>query len=212
VSEPTVGAASFEAFAALARRRRMCRDFDPVPLDQARLADVLTVATSGPSAGFTQGIRLVVLTGADVAAFWNAIGDAPAPGPGVRRAPALVVAVGSRDEYLARYAEPDKAYTHRADAVWPTPWWIVDPSFAVMLLLLAADAAGLGALFFAVPPDALDAVGGLVDVGEQAQPIGVVALGERASSAVSGSPRRRPRRPAGEIIVGPGGTSWPPAH
>ena len=53
---------------------------------------------------------------------------------------------------MRRYAEPDKAATGlgRSAAAWPVPYWTVDAAFAVMTLLLAAEDAGLGALFFGV--------------------------------------------------------------
>ena len=85
------------------------------------------------------------------------------------------------------------------------PYWLVDSSFAVMLLLLAATDEGLGALFFRLhrdPGSLLAALG----VSEGRQVIGAVALGYEATAASTGttapagSPARRPRRPAGEVI------------
>ena len=65
---------------------------------------------------------------------------------------------------------------------WPAPYWLVDASFMVMLLLLAATDEGLGALFFRLhrdPGDLLAALG--VPAGKEA--IGAVALGYEARPA-----------------------------
>ena len=52
--------------------------------------------------------------------------------------------------YLDRYSEPDKAGAGlgASTEAWPVPYWTVDTAFAVMTMLLAAEAKGLGALFF----------------------------------------------------------------
>jgi nitroreductase len=54
--------------------------------------------------------------------------------------------------YTDRYSEPDKAGTGlgASEEAWPAPYWTIDAAMAVMTLLLAAEDAGLGALFFGV--------------------------------------------------------------
>jgi nitroreductase len=85
------------------------------------------------------------------------------------------------------------------------PYWLVDASFTVMLLLLAATDEGLGALFFRLhrdPGPLLSALG----VPEGRQVIGAVALGYETSpgspeaTRSPGSPARRVRRPIGEVV------------
>jgi nitroreductase len=85
------------------------------------------------------------------------------------------------------------------------PYWLVDSSFAVMLLLLAAADEGLGALFFRLhrdPGPFLAAVG----VPEDKQVIGAVALGyeapvdQAAVATLTGSPAHRARRASSEVI------------
>ena len=71
------------------------------------------------------------------------------------------------------------------------PYWLVDSSFAVMLLLLAATDAGLGALFFRLHHDPALLLGAL-GVPEGRQVIGAVALGYEADAATKG--RLRPAR------------------
>ena len=58
------------------RRRRMVRRFDPRPLPAGVLDRILESATHAPSAGFSQGLDLVVLEGPEaVAGFWRATAD-----------------------------------------------------------------------------------------------------------------------------------------
>ena len=68
------------------------------------------------------------------------------------------------------------------------PYWLVDSSFTVMLLLLAATDEGLGALFFRLhrdPARLLEALG----VPEGKQLIGAVALGYEAFPGSAGASR-----------------------
>jgi nitroreductase len=183
---------------------------DPVPGEV--LDRMLGLALRGPSAGFTQGIDLLVLEGSETRQFFELTSDPgflaePGSLAGLLRAPVIVVPVSDPGAYLARYGEPDKAGSSLAGLAsesWPVPYWLVDSSFAVMLLLLAATDAGLGALFFRLHRDPellLEALG----VPEGRQVIGAVALGyeeradPRARAAASGS-ARPPRRPASAAV------------
>ena len=86
------------------------------------------------------------------------------------------------EAYAARYAEPDKARTGLGAGpdAWPTPYWTIDASMAVMTLLHAAEAQGLGALFFAVFNGA-DAVRAELCVPDRLQLLGAIALGHPAA-------------------------------
>ena len=71
---------------------------------------------------------------------------------GLLDAPVILLPFADPKAYVDRYAEPDKAATGLGAGTdaWPAPYWTVDASMAVMTLLLAAEDAGLGALFFGV--------------------------------------------------------------
>ena len=99
----------------------------------------------------------------------------------MRTAPALVVCFSDRDAYLDRYAEPDKGWTDRDEARWPVPYWHVDTGMAAMILLLAAQDAGLAACFFGVPPERWPALFEAFDVPARLAPVGVVSLGYPAA-------------------------------
>lgn len=186
------------------RRRRMVRRFDPgVPVGADVVRDLVGLAVRAPSAGFTQGWDFVALLDApDRDAFWAA---ASPPGAddawrrGVSAAPALIVCLSDPQAYLDRYAEPDKGWTDRSLARWPVPYWDTDTAMAAMVLLLAAEDRGLGALFFGVPAERHDAVKAALGVPAGRRVVGVVALGAQARR-VAGSPRTRRRRPLGEVL------------
>ena len=186
----------------------MVRSYSDKPVPADVLDRVLGVALRGPSAGFSQGVDLLVLEGSQTQQFFELTSDPgfiaePGPLSGLLRAPVIVLPLSDPAAYVARYSEADKAGSSLAGVPaqsWPVPYWLVDSSFAVMLLLLAATDEGLGALFFRLhrdPGPFLAALG----VPEGKQVIGAVALGyEAPAGAVVGSPARRARRPASEVV------------
>ena len=197
-------------FAEVVRNRRMTRAFDTRPVDVDVLEELVDLASRAPSAGKTQGWHLVVLEGADTARFWDSTL------PAVERnsfrwqhlltAPVIALALADSKAYVDRYAEPDKARTGLGAGVaaWPVPYWTIDASMAVMIMLLAAEDAGLGALFFGVfrGERALRHELGIPDGLEL---LGAIALGHPladSDGAATGRGRSagRSRRPARQII------------
>jgi nitroreductase len=187
------------------RRRRMVRAFRPDPVPPAALERVLDAATRAPSAGFAQGLDLLVLADpASVARYW----DLTFPEPGARArfrwqglllAPVLVVPVVDPAAYAARYGEADKVGTGLGQvAAWPVPYWWVDGGAAVENLLLRAVDEGLGTLLFGLfahERAVLDAFG----VPEGRRAIGTIALGHPAPDE-PGRSATRPRRPRAEVV------------
>jgi nitroreductase len=186
-------------------RRRMCRDFLDRPLAEGQLERILERALRAPSAGHTQGWSFLVLEGAEqTQRFWAHDADpgwlAEPDHPGLLRAPVIVIPLASSERYLRRYQERDKVRAGRPRREdWSVPYWLVDTSFATMLLLLAVVQEGLGALFFALHgPERplLDAFG----VPEGWSALGAVALGWPAPDARPGSSAARGRRPQSETV------------
>lgn len=174
-------------------RRRMVRNFQPTPLRPADVDRLVGTALRGPSAGFTQGLDLLVLEGpAQTGRYWDATLPEPRRAgfawPGLLHAPLLIVFFAHPQAYAERYAEPDKGQ----GAPFPVPWWHVDAAFGAMLVLLAAVDLGLGALFFRThrPPAVRAAFGVPTDY----EPTGTVAVGHPAPGRPSSS-QSRPRRP-----------------
>ncbi len=180
------------------RKRRMVRNFEDRPVAPGTVERILAAGLRAPSAGFTQGVDLVVLEGPQqTGTYWDAALPAPArdrfPWPGLLRAPVLVLVVSSEAAYRRRYAEPDKS-----SPAFDVPWWHVDAAFAALLLQLAALDVGLGALFFqAHRPDALRQALG---IPASHAPVGTVALGHPAPDRRSSSVAGRRRRPADEVV------------
>ena len=194
-------------------RRRMVRRYDPdAAVRPEDLDAVLAAALRAPSAGFTQGVSLLVLgTVEQRARFWSAAGSS-SPGPadppnrwldGMRTAPVLVLVLTSREAYLDRYAEPDKGWTDRDEGRWSAPYWFVDAGMAAMAMLLRAVDLGLGACFFGVPADRVEAVQEAFAVPAEQLVVGLVSLGHPAPDGdrgSRGSPAQRPRRPVDEVV------------
>lgn len=187
----------------------MTRAFLAEPVDADSLERILDAGRRAPSAGFTQGVDLVVLRGAaETSRFWDV--SLP-PGerraafawPGLLSAPVLVIPVCEPDAYVRRYAERDKASTGLGEGPerWPVAYWTVDAAFAAMAMQYAAIDEGLGVLFFGLP-DRWTRVLDALAVPRGFEAIGALAIGRRdpAVPATAGSASRRTRREASSVI------------
>jgi nitroreductase len=186
-------------FTEILRKRRMVRSFEARALDPAVVDRILAAGLRGPSAGFTQGVELLVLEGRDeTGRYWEAALPADRrvgfPWPGLLLAPVLVLVLSSETAYRRRYDEADKGGAPSL----AVPWWYVDAAFAALLLQLAAIDAGLGALFFAAHgvPGLRRAFG----FPETFEPVGTVAIGHAAPDRLSSSVVARPSRGTAEVI------------
>ncbi len=190
-------------FAELLRRRRMIRSYDAarsVPADA--LDAIVGAALRAPSAGFTQGVSLLILSSAtERETFWQAAAAVDSSWiSGMRTAPVLVAVWTSEEAYLDRYAEPDKGWTDRDPARWSAPYWFVDAGMASMAALLSAVDNDLGACFFGIPADRIAAVREAFGVPAHQLSVGVISVGYPAPAPVTGSPTRRPRKNESEVI------------
>jgi nitroreductase len=185
------------------RRRRMVRRFDPRPLPAEVLDRILHSATRAPSAGFSQGLDLLVLEGREaVRWFWRATADPRFDTPySTADPPAIVLVLSDKQAYLDRYAAPDKAGLGMDSEVgWPVPYWDMDAAMAVMLMLLTAVDEGVGAWYFGVFHGAAALLADL-GVPEGRRLVGAVALGyPAADDRPGGSARTRPRRPLDQVV------------
>lgn len=177
-------------FDEVLRRRRMVRQYTDKPVSDDDVDRLLWAAQRAPSAGFTQGYSFLVLqTEQDRARFWATSTWKPADAHAAERAeqmkaaPLLIIPMCSQAAYLERYSLPDKArpgVRAMSDAAsWAVPYWIVDASFAAMLIQLEAVNLGLGALFMGVLPDMLPAFRAKFGVPASYNPIGVILVGHR---------------------------------
>ena len=181
-------------FSEVVRRRRMVRNYDPdKPVSRDQLERIAAVAQRAPSAGFSQGQRLVIVTDparrqriADICHEPDYL--AAGFDPWVSRAPALLIPTVSEEIYHTRYHEPDKIQDDGTEINWPIPYWFVDVGATALLVHLAAIDEGLAAGFL-----------GLADYTElktelqippDQQPVGVITVGHPLPDRRSGSLKR----------------------
>lgn len=186
------------------RRRRMVRNYTDEPVDPGVVERLLAHAVRAPSAGFSQGWAFLLLDRRhDVDRFWAATSPAPDTDSrwlrGMRQAPVVIVPLASKDAYLDRYAEPDKGWSDRDEARWPVPYWDIDAGMASLLMLLTAVDEGLGACFFGIPPERLDAFRAGFGVPRTHHPIGAITVGHPAPDHVPSS-RRRGHKPLDDVV------------
>jgi nitroreductase len=186
--------------------RRMTRAFRTDPLPAGLLDSFVDLASRAPSAGKAQGWHLVVLDGAGTAKFWDITlpvdRRATFRWPGLLDAPVLALPLADSQAYLDRYSEPDKARSGLGAGIesWPAPYWTIDTAMAVMTMLLAAEDAGLGALFFGVFSGEAELRRAL-GIPDHLELLGAIALGYPAGSrSNTGTSAHRSRRPPSEII------------
>ena len=192
-------------FRDVVRRRRMVRRYDQRPVPPETIDRIIDIGRRAPSAGFSQGLELLVLDSPEtVAEFWQLTSDPEfgwdpddiAVGPTV-----IVIPLPDAHRYTQRYSEPDKIAFGMDDAAnWPVKFWDIDAAMAAMLMLLAAVEEGLGGWFFGITHgerEFLDRFG----VPSDLRPIGILGFGYRADDEQpSGSWMQRRRRPLEEQV------------
>jgi nitroreductase len=183
----------------------MVRRFDRRPVPREIVDRIVDLGRRAPSAGFSQGLEVLVLDEpGTVADFWEITRDPElgwaredvAAGPTV-----LLIPLPDPARYVARYSEPDKvAFGMDEAASWPVPFWDVDASMAAMVMLLAAVDEGLGARFFGITHGERELLRRF-GVPDRLRPIGYLGLGYRApDERPRGSGVTRPRRSLQEQI------------
>jgi nitroreductase len=168
-------------FSEVVRRRRMVRNYDPdKPVERAQLERIAAAAQRAPSAGFSQGQRIVVVTDPARRQRVAEICDEPAYVAAgfdqwISRAPALFIPTVSEQIYHARYQEPDKIQDDGTEIDWPIPYWWTDIGATALLIHQAAINEGLAAGFLGLADyTTLKAYLGIPD---EHMPIGVITVG-----------------------------------
>jgi nitroreductase len=180
-------------FAELVMRRRTVRRFEETPVEREVLERIARLAQHVPSAGFSQGQRLVIVTEPDqrrrVAETCGESGyDEAGFGRWISECAAQFIPCVSEEIYHRRYREPDKVDVDGSEIEWPTPYWWVDIGKTSMVVMLAAHDAGLAAGFAGVQDIAgLKSILGLPD---EFHPIGVIPVGRPLADKRSPSLKR----------------------
>lgn len=180
-------------FRDVVMKRRAVRRFEEGGVDPAVIEGIARLAQRTPSAGFSQGQRLVVVT--EPAArrrVAHACGEEDYAdlemGPWISECAAQFIPCVSAEIYHRRYREADKVDEDGREIEWPVPYWFVDVGATMMVVMLAAVDAGLASGFagaFDIP--ALRAELGIPD---EFVPIGVMPVGRPLPDVRSPSLRR----------------------
>jgi nitroreductase len=187
-------------FKEVLARRRMVRNFTDEPVDREAIERIVRAAKRAPSAGFTQGQYLVVVTDPamrrQIAVLANE-DEYVKEGfdPWISSAPVHIVVCISEADYHRRYQEPDKLEDGK-EMDWPVPYWWIDGGAALMLVLLAAVDEGLAAGFFGF--HRMSGLNELLEIPDEVSPLGVVTVGHPAPDRRSSSLKNR-RKPLQQV-------------
>jgi FMN reductase [NAD(P)H] len=136
----------------LLKQRRMVRHYTGEPAAREALERIVATVRRAPSAGFSQGQRLLVVDDPELLARVTALADdEPLEGvePWFETAAAQVFVMTREGDYHDRYQRDDKLQDGE-EIEWPVPFWHVDAGAAMMLVLLAAIEEGLGAAVYGI--------------------------------------------------------------
>src|SRR5215475_10665202 len=140
------------SFYDLLKQRRAIRSYSGEPVPRETLERIARAARRGPNAGYSQGLRLLVVDDRETIEALAAFQDEERSQAWFRKAAAHIFVLTREQDYHDRYNQPDKlAVTGGAEVLWPVPFWHVDAGAALMLVLLAALEEGLGAGVYGVP-------------------------------------------------------------
>jgi FMN reductase [NAD(P)H] len=186
-------------------RRRSVRTYadKEVPREVLeRIADAAVVWA--PSAGFSQGLRIVVVTDPEprkrIAAAAKEDELAAQGRPRWKAvAPVHMVVLTREDDYHDRYRQQDKlTITGGREIDWPAPYWFVDAGAAAMTLMLAAIDEGLDTAIFGVTD--LEGLSKTLGLPDDVRFVAVVTMGyptgtdDEPSAGASVFTRRRKAR------------------
>jgi len=178
-------------FRDVVMKRRAVRRFEEGGVDPKVIERIARLAQRTPSAGFSQGQRLVVVVDPALRrAVARACGEEEYEadfGPWVSECAAQFIPCVSEQVYHRRYQEPDKLLDDGTEIDWPIPYWWVDIGATMQNIMLAAVDEGLGCGF--IGPD-VDAVRQLLGIPEEFTPIGVMPVGRPLRDVRSPSLKR----------------------
>lgn len=187
-------------FRELLGRRRMVRSYGPDPVPRDAIERIVSTVRRAPSAGFSQGQRLLVVTDSGIRGeiarmFDEEAAIAEGREPWISAAPVLIVVCVREQDYHDRYNQPDKLQEGE-EIVWPVPYWHFDAGAAAMLILLGAIDEGYGAGLFGVPVDRMPEFKALLGIPDEVAVTSCITIGKpvddpKWSADSSRSTRRR---------------------
>ena len=177
-------------FKDILRRRRMVRAYEPEPIPRSAIERIVGTVRRAPSAGFSQGQRLLVVTEAETRRQIAELLEESSPVPGrvpkddrwITAAPVLIVVGVREDDYHDRYRRPDKLIDGR-ELDWPIPYWHFDAGAAAMLILLGAIDEGYAAGVFGVFMEAMEPFKSLLAIPDDVDVACCITIGKPADDS-----------------------------
>ena len=194
-------------FRALLPKRRMVRNYAPEQVPRETVERIVGTVRRAPSAGYSQGQRLLVVMEDEGRAELARIasqgwGVEEGLEPWLESAPVHVFVCTREADYHERYLQEDKL-VDGDEIEWPVPFWHVDAGAALMLILLAAIDEGLAAGLTGVPTELAAELHTAFGIPDDVTIVAHVTIGAPAPdpgwSAVT-SRRTRPRRAEVESV------------
>ncbi|MCE7737187.1 MAG: nitroreductase family protein [Candidatus Heimdallarchaeota archaeon] len=192
-------------FQSVINKRKMIRSFEDKPIPKDILDRILSNSFKGPSAGFSQGIEVLVLTQADdKGKFYSQWGTKEerkkgyTKWPKLENAAVIIIVCSHKNAYLNRYAETDKGLTDKDESHWPVPYWHIDSGMAALLGLLTVVDEELGAVFTGCSD--LDYVRREFNIPDEYTPIGALLIGYPAETDPQSPSLKRGRRSLDNVI------------
>ena len=188
----------------LLKQRRMVRHYTDEWISRDALERIASTVRRAPSAGFSQGQRLLVVDDPPLLAKLAEEDELTGMEPWFATAAAHVLVLTREQDYHDRYTAPDKLdRTGGTEIEWPVPYWHVDAGAALMLVLLAAIEEGLAAGVYGIPLDDQPRIRELLRIPGELTIVAGVTLGRGApdpewSKATSRATQRR--RPLDELV------------
>jgi nitroreductase len=183
----------------------MVRHYTGEPVEREVLERLAETLRRAPSAGYTQGQRLLFVTDPKLLQELAAWADKYAPAgvePWFGTAGAQVFVLVREQDYHDRYRRSDKL-VDGDEVEWPVPFWFVDAGAALMLVLLAAIDEGLAAGIYGVPVEDDAWLRQLLHIPDDFAIVGGITLGRGAPDPGWGelaSRSTQKRRPLDELV------------
>jgi len=180
-------------FTDVVMKRRAVRRFVEGGVDREVIERIARLAQRTPSAGFSQGQRLVVVVDPVVRREVGVICGEDEYGTDfgrwVSQCAAQFIPCVSEQIYHRRYQEPDKTDEDGREIEWPVPYWWVDIGATMQNVMLAAVNEGLGS-GFAGPAGGVEPLRAALGIPDEFTPIGVMPVGIPLPDTRSPSLRR----------------------
>ena len=163
----------------------MVRSYAPEPVPREAIERIVSTVRRAPSAGFSQGQRLLVVTDhgtrEEIARLFDEESSiAEGREPWISAAPVLIVVGVREQDYHDRYTRPDKLQEGE-EIVWPVPYWHFDAGAAAMLILLGAIDEGYAAGLFGVPMEQTGEFKTMLNIPEDVAVTSCITIGKPAA-------------------------------